>query len=71
MPADTKAILTQLDQVPYDAEPFTNEGIDTRFFIKSKAYTPQFSQLYFQRLAVLKPVVLEAARTKWKAHIGR
>ena len=40
----------------------TDKGV---FDLKDKTFTQQYSQVYFQRLALLKPILHSAAKKKW------
>ena len=67
-----KGILKQLQEEPqFEESSFSEQGLDTRFLIKAKSYTPQFSQIYFLRLAALKSAVLAAANKLWTPLLGK
>ena len=66
------SLLNQLKEDPkFDGEEFTDGGLDKRFLLpKSKSYTPQFSQIYFLRLASLKANLLDTAKRNWATLLG-
>ena len=37
------------------------------FSVDKKTFTQQYSQLYFQRLSMLKSVIIEKCQEKWKS----
>lgn len=43
----------------------TDHVADPRFIVKERTYQQQFSDMYFLRLAKLKPAVEEAAMEAW------